>query len=70
MRRLILTVLCLSALISMKAQNITGKVVDEQGMPIEYANIVVLSLPDSAFVAGTVSQANGMFSLTVDDLLR
>ena len=41
------------------AQNatISGRLVDEQQQPIEYANVVLLSLPDSAFVTGVVSDA-------------
>lgn len=47
----------------LSAQNVTGKLLDEQGNPLPYANIVMLSLPDSAFVAGTVSDDNGAFML-------
>ena len=48
------------------AQNatISGRLVDEQQQPIEYANVVLLSLPDSAFVTGVVSDAQGTFHLT------
>lgn len=62
MKKVILTIIGLAAFISLAAQNITGRLVDEQGVPIAYANIVVLSLPDSAFVAGTISQENGTFT--------
>lgn len=67
MKKILLTALSLLIFIGIEAQNITGKVVDELGTPIGYANIVVLSLPDSAFVAGTISQENGIFSLEVDE---
>lgn len=67
MKKMLLNALCLLVFIGMKAQGITGKLVDEQGTPIGYANIVALTLPDSAFVAGTISQENGIFSLEVDD---
>lgn len=43
---------------------ISGRLVDEQQHPVEYANVVLLSLPDSAFVAGVVSDAQGAFYLT------
>lgn len=62
MKKVILTIIGLAAFISLAAQNITGRLVDEQGAPVAYANIVVLSLPDSAFVAGTISQENGTFT--------
>ena len=43
----------------LSAQTITGKLVDEQNQPLPYANIVLLSLPDSAFVNGTISGEDG-----------
>ena len=45
------------------AQTLTGKVVDEVNVPVEFANVVLLSLPDSAFVTGTVSGEDGSFRL-------
>lgn len=42
---------------------ITGSVVDEQYQPLPYANVVLLSLPDSAFVTGVVSREDGSFQL-------
>lgn len=53
---------CLAAT-KLSAQNVSGKLLDEQGNPLPYANIVMLALPDSAFVAGTVSDDNGAFIL-------
>ena len=47
------------------AQVITGTVTDEQNQPIEFANIVLLSPPDSSFVQGTISHENGSFQLSV-----
>lgn len=48
------------------AQNITGKVVDEKLQPLEFANVVLLSLPDSAFVEGTISNQAGDFILATN----
>ena len=45
------------------AQTITGRLIDENKSPLPYANIVLLTLPDSAFVTGTVSADDGSFSL-------
>lgn len=50
--------------ISISAQTISGKLVDEQNQPLPYANVVLLSLPDSTFVTGTVSTEDGTFSLS------
>ena len=49
--------------ISISAQTVSGKLVDEQNQPLPYANVVLLSLPDSTFVTGTVSAEDGTFSL-------
>ena len=53
--------LCLSLLatFAVRAQSLTGKLIDENHQPLPYANIVLLSLPDSAFVAGVVSGDDG-----------
>ena len=50
--------------ISISAQTISGKLVDEHNQPLPYANVVLLSLPDSTFVTGTVSTEDGTFSLS------
>ncbi len=57
------TALSLSAMTSMMAQNITGKVVDAKGDPLAFANVVLLNRQDSAFVKGTVSGEDGRFSI-------
>ena len=49
-----------------KAHDVDGKVVDEKGQPLAFVNVVLLSLPDSAFVQGTVTDENGLFSLAAD----
>jgi hypothetical protein len=46
------------------AQQVTGRIVDEQQQPLEFANVVWLALPDSSFVQGTVTDATGAFSLS------
>lgn len=45
------------------AQTVTGKVTDTQNQPIEFANVALYSLPDSALVTGTVTNQHGEFSL-------
>ncbi len=65
MKKLLLLTLCLMVKsLSMQAQTISGKLIDEYKQPIGFANIVVLSLPDSAFVAGTISDEQGAFSIS------
>lgn len=45
------------------SQEIMGTVTDEENLPLSYANVVLLSLPDSMFVAGCVSGEDGRFVL-------
>jgi len=48
---------------SLQAQSIKGKVVDNHGNPLEFVNVVLRALPDSALVTGTVSAEDGTFEL-------
>ncbi|WP_294454009.1 carboxypeptidase-like regulatory domain-containing protein, partial [uncultured Bacteroides sp.] len=48
---------------NLSAQSVSGKLIDENSHPLPYANVVLLSLPDSAFVSGTVSGEDGSFTL-------
>ena len=55
------------------AQTVSGKLIDENKQPLPYANVVLLSLPDSTFVTGTVTAEDGTFSLnttTPNQLVR
>ena len=55
-------VLCFSAVSQLMAQNnISGKVVDEKGEPLAFANVALLNRQDSTFVKGVVSSADGSF---------
>lgn len=64
MRRHLILLLSVTALCcNIAAQNITGKVVDETNRPLEFANVVLLSLPDSTFIQGTISNQTGVFTL-------
>ena len=62
-RRIAFLCACLLATLAMQAQTLTGKLIDEKNHPLPYANIVLLSLPDSAFVTGCVSAEDGTFRL-------
>lgn len=67
MKRLITTFFFLIVmLLLVKAQNISGRLVDDQGKPLAYANVVLLSLPDSTFIDGAISDDKGSFVLTKD----
>lgn len=43
--------------------NILGRVLAEDGMPISYANVTLLSHEDSTYIAGTISGEGGEFHL-------
>ena len=58
-----LLLVSLTASIGLSAQTVSGKLIDENGQPLPYANVVLLSLPDSAFVGGTISGEDGTFTL-------
>lgn len=50
--------------VSLSAQTtVTGKLIDENSKPLSYANVVLLSLPDSVYVSGTISGEDGSFTL-------
>ncbi len=44
-----------------------GKVVDEKGDPIPYANVAVLSRTDSTVVCGAVTQEDGTFAIVTNE---
>lgn len=51
------------------AQNLSGKITDVQGHPLEFANLVLLDRKDSSFIEGTVSDPTGSFAFLVKDSL-
>ena len=59
-----LLLLCsLTSIGEIAAQTVSGKLIDENKQPLPYANVVLLTLPDSTFVTGTVTAEDGTFSL-------
>ena len=57
--------MCLMVIAS-TAQNISGRVIDEQVKPMPFANVVLVSRADSAFIAGTMTKDDGTFSIGTD----
>ena len=47
--------------IQKEAQKVIGRVIDEHGQPVEFANVALLSSADSAFINGGVTNQNGDF---------
>ena len=63
MKQLMLTLAFILTLsFSIQAQ-LKGTLIDDDKLPVEFANIALYSLPDSVMIAGTVSDENGNFAL-------
>ncbi len=66
MKRLILfSMMCLVAIVS-AAQDISGRVIDEQAQPMPFVNVALVNRADSAFVAGAVTKDDGTFSIATE----
>lgn len=63
MRYFVVFLIYISCNLACIAQSITGKIVDEQGNAIQFANVTMLQSKDSVFVKGVVSDENGSFIL-------
>lgn len=50
------------------AGNISGRVADTDGNPVEFANVVVINKSDSTYITGTVTGQDGTFSLSADGI--
>lgn len=61
----IVTALVLFSTVAKAQQTIRGWITDEQRSPIEYANVIVLSVCDSSLVTGAVTDKAGAFQLSV-----
>lgn len=49
-----------------KAQGLSGRVLDEKHHPLPFATIVVQSAADSSYITGTVSRDDGSFKLSLE----
>lgn len=61
----IVTALVLYSTVAKAQQTIRGWITDEQRSPIEYANVIALSVRDSLLVTGAVTDKAGAFQLSV-----
>ena len=50
----------------LKVQDVGGKVIDENGAPMPFTNVVLLSLPDSTFIQGAATNEQGNFNIATD----
>ena len=68
MKKIVLTLILFLSSLSSVAQiaNVTGRVQEANGSPLEFVNVVLLSLPDSTFVGGVTSDETGKFSIKLN----
>lgn len=65
MKTKILTILMsIMAVVTVYGREITGKVVGENDVALDYVNVVLYR--DSTYITGTVTDQNGMFSISTD----
>lgn len=61
----LLVMMFLGCTLSLMAQNISGKVVDEKNNPLPYVSVVLQSIQDSSYVGGVATNPEGLFTLPV-----
>lgn len=61
----LLVMMFLGCIISLMAQNISGKVVDEKNNPLPYVSVVLQSVQDSSYLGGVATNPEGLFTLPV-----
>ena len=49
-----------------KMHDLGGRVTSQKGEPLGFVNVVLLSLPDSAFVQGAMTDAEGFYKIVTD----
>ena len=65
-RNVMMIIYLIGMAVSIQAQTLSGKLVDEKNVPLAYANVVLLQA-DSTFVSGTISDEMGNFRLVKDE---
>ena len=60
--------LVVMAVLCAGAQNLNGRLADENGEPVAFANMTLKQAVNDSIVAGLTSDENGNFSVDVKDL--
>ncbi len=55
--------LCPALAFAASQPDVTGTILDAEGQPMGFANVMLLSLPDSVFVQGATSDVDGHFNI-------
>ncbi|MCM1319699.1 MAG: TonB-dependent receptor [Muribaculaceae bacterium] len=66
MKHYLLTIFSILCGIQCCIANVTGQIVNDQQEPVLGASVVLLSLPDSIYVAGAATSADGYFEIAKD----
>ena len=67
MKYSILFVLLLIVSLNASAQMFSGRVLDDQKIPVQYATVALLSVADSSLISGTVTDEQGIFKIEVSE---
>ena len=62
----LMTAMMMTMMSFAETQDFGGRVLDEKGEPMPYVNVVLLSLPDSAFVQGAMTDEQGVFKIVTN----
>ena len=65
-RRYLLLLAMLATATLASAQNMTGRIIDEQSLSMPFVNVVLVNRADSAYIAGAVTKDDGSFSIATD----
>ena len=65
-RRHLLLLAMLATATLASAQNMTGRIIDEQSLSMSFVNVVLVNRADSAFVAGAMTKEDGTFCISTD----
>lgn len=63
-KRLLLSLILMATTLASFGQTLQGRFCDKDGAPMEFVNVVALQPEDSTFVQGTVTAADGRFSMS------
>ena len=66
---ILLFALMLMVSLKSSAQIFSGRVIGENQLPVEYATVALLSVPDSALVGGAVTDSKGVVDVEKDFFL-
>lgn len=67
MKYSILFILLLIVSLNASAQMFSGRVLDDQKIPVQYATVALLSVADSSLISGTVTDEQGIFKIEVSE---